>query len=93
VQKKDRTPENEKYHNAFLPLELAVKHPQLLTLAGIYSQELKKTPGHGKFVVRPGQVVERQKGERAPAAAKGGCAGVVLLVLALVVLGASAWGR
>jgi hypothetical protein len=87
VQKKDQTPENEAYHSAFLPLEAALRHPQLLTIRGVYSQELKKAPGHGKFVVGPGKVVERQKGERAPTAAKSGCAGVLLVIAAIAALG------
>jgi hypothetical protein len=87
----ERTSENEIYHNAFLPLEVALRNPEILTIPGIQDEELKRTPGHGKFVVGPGDVVERQKGERAPSTKRGsGCASIVLLAVALAYFAASA---
>jgi hypothetical protein len=80
----DRTPENEIYHKAFLPLDVALRSPEILTIDGLEYKEIKRTPGLGLFVVAPGHVVERQKGERAPKAkTESGCAGVVVVALLL----------
>ena len=35
VSKVEMTPENEVYHRGFLPLEIAVKYPEILAVAGV----------------------------------------------------------
>ncbi len=82
VPKDDRTPENEIYHNAFLPFDLTFKHPEILADPAIEDNELKKIPDHGKFVVAPGKVIERAKPERTtvPQAKGSGCSSALLAV-------------
>jgi hypothetical protein len=81
-----RTPETEIYHGAFLPLDVALKHPEVLASVGWEHEELKGVPKQGKFVVAPGKVVERQKGDPVPDGGGSGCAGVLLAILVLAAL-------
>lgn len=73
VQAGEHTPENEIYDKAFLPLHVATRYPELLAIEGIHDEQLKRVPGHGKFITGPGQIVERVKGEPAPGKSQSGC--------------------
>lgn len=80
VPASEQTAENEMYHKAFLPLELALKYPQILAIEGIQEEELKRVPLAGLFVIAPNRVVLRSKGQPIPGQKGSGCASALLVI-------------
>lgn len=84
--------ETRQYHKAFLPLEVAKRHIEILMLPGLYfDDELERVPQSGKFVVAPGQiqVVQAKRGKKAPKAPKpttaaGGCLRSIVRIIAII---------
>lgn len=86
IYKKDLSPENEIYQNAFLPLEVAIRYTEaLLAIPGVdfFDNELQRVPSHGRFMKAPGRVIERKKGARVPTG-KTGCGCMVFVAFATV---------
>lgn len=93
VENEEAATETRQYHRAFLSLDVAKKHPELLLLQGLYyDDELQRVPTSGKFIVSPGDVravagKQKRRG-RNEASGEVGCFRRLRRLVGLVVLGA-----